>query len=82
MQRTERFTGEKLGAVLDAQGRRRDWLAGRVGVSKSFVTHIIAGRRTVSRDVAERIAAELQVPFFMVFEFSAENETTPDEVAA
>ena len=64
--------GETLASLLVAQGRRRDWLAAQAGIHPSFVTHLIAGRRTASRDVAERLAAALQVPLFVAFDRSTD----------
>lgn len=79
MKKHPRFSGEKLEAILSAQGRRRDWLAAQAGVDKSLITHLIAGRRTVTLEVAERISRALQVPFFVAFEFPNEAIITSDE---
>jgi transcriptional regulator with XRE-family HTH domain len=56
-----------LGDVLESQGRKQRWLAERIGVSGGYVSLIIAGERTVDRETGERIAALLDVPFFLLF---------------
>jgi transcriptional regulator with XRE-family HTH domain len=63
-----RFSGSKIGDVLSAQGRRRDWLAAQVGVSASTVTRWINGDIAISRAHAERVASVLGVPFFVIAE--------------
>lgn len=53
---------------MDEQGRKRTWLARKVGVSESFVRFILSGERTVSPELAERIATALGVPLFFAFD--------------
>ena len=62
--------GSELRSVLEAQGRRKDWLAAQAGIHPSLLSHAMAGRRSVTEDVAERMAAALQVPFFLLFDRS------------
>jgi transcriptional regulator with XRE-family HTH domain len=62
-----RYVATHLGDVLESQGRKQCWLAGRIGVSGGYVSLIIAGERTVDRETGERIAALLGVPFFLLF---------------
>lgn len=64
----QRYRATHLGEVLDGQGRKRSWLAERVGVTGGYVTMIISGERTVDQVLGERIAALLDVPFFLLFE--------------
>jgi transcriptional regulator with XRE-family HTH domain len=59
-----------LEQLLAAQGRRKDWLASQAGVSPSLISHVLAGRRTIAVEVAERMAAALQVPVFVAFDRS------------
>ena len=66
--------GDALRSVLAAQGRRKDWLAAQAGISPSLVSHALAGRRTVGGDVAERMAAALQVPIFLFADCPADHE--------
>lgn len=68
---------EELQSLLHAQGRRKDWLAAQAGLHPSMVSHLIAGRRTASGDVAGRIAAALQVPVFLVFDVSDRTKNVP-----
>ena len=49
-------------ALIAAQGRRMDWLAERVGVSQGHLTHVLAGRRRLRPEHAQRIAEALGVP--------------------
>jgi transcriptional regulator with XRE-family HTH domain len=63
-----RYSGDRLGPILLAQGRKRTWLAAQVGVHPSLITHILSGRRTASEELATRIAAVLGIPLFFVFE--------------
>ncbi len=56
-----------LRSLLATQGRRKDWLAKQAGIHPSLLSHVMAGRRTVSSDVAERIAGALQVPLSLAF---------------
>ncbi len=70
-----RYVATNLAAVLDGQGRMRSWLAGRVGVSESSVSKIVAGTRTVDRELGEAIAAAVDVPFFVLFSLRERSET-------
>jgi plasmid maintenance system antidote protein VapI len=82
MERAPRYTCNELAAILDAQGRRRDWLATQVGVHKALITHLINGRRTVSHEIAERICLVLGVPFFVAFKLSDESNSPSVELAS
>lgn len=68
--RAERYRATGLGEVIDAQGRKRRWVADRVGMSEAYLSMIISGERTVDRGQGERIGALLGVPFFLLFEFA------------
>jgi hypothetical protein len=78
-----RYVATNLAAVLDGQGRMRSWLAGRVGVSESSVSKIVAGTRTVDRDLGEAMAAALDVPFLVLFALRERSEidSFPEEAA-
>ena len=41
-----RYVATNLAAVLEAQGRKRTWLAERVGVSEALLYKIVAGTKT------------------------------------
>ncbi len=62
-----------LVAVVDAQGRKRNWLADRVGVSETLLYKIVLGSKTADRALGERIAEALGVPFCVLFEFRGRN---------
>lgn len=52
---------------------RRDFSIGRLarysGCSKSFISHLLAGRKTTcTPELAERIAESLEVPVTLLFE--------------
>jgi plasmid maintenance system antidote protein VapI len=70
----QRYRATHLGEVLDEQGRKRSWLAERAGVTASYVTMIISGERTVDQVLGDRIAALLDVPFFLLFELRVRSE--------
>ena len=74
---------DALDAVLQEQGRKRRWLADRIGVSESWSSHVMAGRHTLDRDQGERIAAILGVPFFVLFALHerSDSELHPEEAA-
>jgi transcriptional regulator with XRE-family HTH domain len=69
-----RYMATHLGAVLESQGRKQCWLAERIGVSGGYVSLIIAGERTVDRETGERIAALLDVPFFLLFTLGKQSD--------
>ncbi len=79
MERTPRYNGVKLGPILEAQGRKRRWLAQKVGVSEAWLSYLISGQRTATKDVAERISDTLNVPLFLAFEFAAASELVAEE---
>lgn len=68
---------DALKAVLDEQGRKRRWLAERIGVSESSISHVLAGRDTVDREQGERIAGILGVPFFVLFALRERSDINP-----
>jgi transcriptional regulator with XRE-family HTH domain len=54
-------TGERVRALRTARGVAQADLAASVGVSKSYLSHIEAGRRPVSNDLLTRLANALAV---------------------
>ena len=75
MRASQRYVATNLAAVLEAQGRKRTWLAERVGVSEALLYKIVAGTKTADRALGERIAAALGVPFGVLFEFRERNDS-------
>lgn len=63
-----KYIATNLDRVLTEQGRLRSWLADEVGVSRSLITMIAKGQRSVSRELGERIATAIGVPFFVLFD--------------
>lgn len=64
--------------VLESQGRKKRWLADQVRLSESYLGRVIAGTRTISQGDAERIAATLGLPLFLLFEFTAVSKKGTD----
>jgi plasmid maintenance system antidote protein VapI len=71
----QRYRATGLTETLEQQGRTAAWLGRQLGVHRSYVTHIAAGRRTVDGDRAARVAQLLGVPERMLFELASESET-------
>lgn len=64
----ERFVTTNLNAIIEGQGRTKRWVASKAGFSESMLGHVLAGRKTIGRESAEKIATALGVPFFVLFE--------------
>jgi plasmid maintenance system antidote protein VapI len=75
MEITKRYQATELETVITEQGRLRQWVAEQSGVHPSLITHLLARRRTVSQEVAERIAQALGVPLFLIFKLPEGSET-------
>lgn len=73
-----RIRTQDLQSLLLTQGRRKDWLAAQCGVHPSMLSHLLAGRRTATAEVAERMAAALQVPVFLVCDVSSDEHCVSD----
>jgi transcriptional regulator with XRE-family HTH domain len=69
-----RYVATNLADVIEAQGRKRNWLAERVGVSEALLYKIVLGTKTADRALGERIADALGVPFLVLFEIRERNE--------
>jgi transcriptional regulator with XRE-family HTH domain len=78
-----RYVATNLADVIEAQGRRRNWLAERVGVSEALLYKIVSGTKTADRALGERIADALGVPFGVLFEIRERNDSDspPEEPA-
>ncbi len=81
-ERPRRLKASRLGDVLEAQGRRQDWLAREVGVSRAQICRLIGGTRTTDEETARRIASALGVPLFLAFDFPVGNKSIPIEIEA
>jgi len=66
------------------QGRRADWLAQQAGLSKSFLSKVMAGQKTISEVDARVLTALLHADFGVLFEvpMSADIALSSNGVAA
>lgn len=76
-----RFRAKALNETIEMQGRRRDWLAARAGISPGQLTRIANGSRTASYDVAGAISSALGLPLFLLFMPTEETEKSTQKVA-
>ena len=53
--------GEQLRMVRKGYQMRQEQIAQRIGVSKSYIGHIENGERKLSKELAENIAAALEL---------------------
>jgi transcriptional regulator with XRE-family HTH domain len=72
-----RYEVSNLESVLHEQGRTQRWLADRVGVSESLISKLLTGKRTISRELGERIGAAIGVPFFVLFKLHERDDSSP-----
>lgn len=64
---TRRYDGSQAKGLLDAQGRHQKWVARRIGISESYISLILSGKRPVSESLAQRIADLLGVEMWRAF---------------
>lgn len=76
IERTPRYSNEKLFRFIDGQGRRYDWLAEQLGVDQSYVSKLKSGDRRVTEQIARELSKLIGIP---LSEFTADND--PLEVA-
>lgn len=66
-----RYTASpQLRQAVDKTGRRLDWIASQLGMSRSHISHIVAGRRTISEADARVIVALIGGEFGVLFKLS------------
>lgn len=68
---------DKLRRTIDDQGLRYDWLAARVGLSKSFFSKVLRQHKTISESDARLIAALLRAEFGVLFEVPGSASKVP-----
>lgn len=79
---------DTLRALMGQRGYSYDRMGRYAGVSKSFISHLTAGRKSTCKpETAERIAEALDVPLSILFvpsvsADSGQNVTTPRKAAA
>jgi hypothetical protein len=78
----QRFYATNLEETIREQGRTKRWVASRAGFSESMLGHVIARRKTIGFQAAERIATSLAVPFFLLFESTDVDQSSPNQEQA
>jgi hypothetical protein len=71
-----------LRARIRAQGRRCDWIAARLGRSKSYVSKVVSGRLAVPESDARVIVALLDGDLGVLFDLPSDTKTLPDGSSA
>ena len=52
--------------ILESTGRRRDWVAGQMGISESYLSLLLNGKRRWNEDVRRRFALATGVPVALI----------------
>ena len=75
---------EELARAIKRQGRLQTWIAALIGRDKSYVTHVLKGRLTVSETDAKLISAALGHgdDIFFLFEFADAASNAAQEAVA
>ena len=78
------FATDELRLQIDRQGRRSDWLAQQLGVSKGFFSKVVSRQKSISEADARVLTALLSGDFGVLFEFpeSAEEALEGMELVA
>lgn len=71
---------DPIWAVMEVQGRRISWLGEQIGLKKSYLSLIKAGRRSFPDDKKAMAARALQMPEEALFR-NATKTKQPEEVA-
>ena len=77
-----RMLSTGLKNVLEAQGRKKRWLAQEAGLSESYLGRVIKRYRTISKADATKVSAALGIPLFLLFEFTEVSNKDTDEQEA
>lgn len=64
----------ELRRAIQRQGRRLDWVAEKLGVSRTLVSRVVSGERTISEADARVIVALIDGDFGMLFELPPDTE--------
>ena len=59
--------GERIRAEIQAQGRLQSWVAAQMGISQSYLTKLLAGKRDWLPHLREAVARALGVPETALF---------------
>ena len=68
----EKLFGRRLKALREMRGISQRKLADKLGKSAQYVSRIETGDRKPSMDQVRKMAAALDVPVFMLFDFDAD----------
>jgi transcriptional regulator with XRE-family HTH domain len=66
--------------VLESTGRRRDWVAGQMGISESYLSLLLNGKRRWNDDVRRRFALATGVPLTLIVFGAVDCDSESDEV--
>jgi hypothetical protein len=69
----------ELKARIEAQGRRLDWIAARLGMSKSFVSKVVAGQSSIAVADARVIVALIDGNFGVLFNLPDGSDELSDD---
>jgi len=64
--------------TIETQGRRLDWVAAQMGISQSYLTLLLNGKRRWSPQLQSKVASALGVPEEQLF-FRPPRRKTDDE---
>ena len=67
---------------MQQQGRMAMWFADQLGVSRSFFSHVLAGRKSLSETDARLVAAVLGTDLALLFDVSDGAQSAPEGEAA
>lgn len=70
-----RYRATNVLETIRDQGRTVAWLSRRIGISRQYTSGVVHGHTVVREEVARRIADQLAVPLFLLFELSTDSET-------
>ncbi len=76
------FAKPSLGATIDHQGRLHSWIGRKVGINKTLLSHVAAGRKAVKLETAKGIADLLDVPVFLPLDIPDGMIIDPDGMLA
>lgn len=67
----------RLRDQIRAEGRTVVWLARQIGVSKSFLGHVVGGRRSIAESDARVLAALVRGDVRVLFDVPGVDESVP-----
>jgi cyanate lyase len=72
----------ELRARIEVQGRRLDWIADKLGVSKSFMSKVVAGQSSIAMANARVIVALLDGDIDVLFDLPDGSDSVSDDSMA